>query len=157
MRDLRFSIFLLLVSSFLLSSCGTKTVFEEYKKFDNLSWGRFKYLNFEVPIENIDSEYDILVSIRHLPEIPYKEMEINLTFYLPSDEMRTADHVFELVDEEGNKLSKCLGDFCDIDFPVRKSFVFNDTGIVKFEIENKYTKTEMPGILEVGLIVRESD
>ncbi len=84
-------------------------------------------------------------------------MKINLTFYLPSDEMRTANYVFELVDEEGNKLSKCLGDFCDISFPVRKNFVFTEPGIVKFQIENKHTKTEMPGIMEVGLIVKRSE
>ncbi len=140
-----------------MNSCGTKTVFEEYKKFDNFSWGRFDILEFEIPIEDTKAEYDIFFTVRHLPEIPYKEMKINLTFYLPSDEMRTADYVFELVDEEGNKLSKCLGDFCDISFPVRKNFVFTEPGTVKFQIENKHTKTEMPGIMEVGLIVKRSE
>jgi gliding motility-associated lipoprotein GldH len=140
----------------LLYSCVNRTVFEEYKEFDNLSWGRFDFVEFEVPIEDTDAEYDIFFAIRHLPEIPYKQMKINLTFHLPSDEMRTADHVFELVDEDGNKLSKCLGDLCDISFPVRKNFVFTEPGTVKFRIENKYTKTEMPGILEVGLIIKRS-
>ena len=149
-------VFVILIVTFILSSCGNKTVFEEYKEFDNLSWGRFDFLDFEVPIENVDTEYDIFVAVRHLPEIPYKELKINLTIYLPSDEMRTVDHVFELVDKEGNKLSKCLGDFCDISFPVRKNFVFSEPGIVKFRIENKFTKTQMPGILEVGLILKES-
>jgi len=148
---------IIFIISFLLTSCGNKTIFEEYRKFDNLSWQRFNYLNFEVPIENIDAEYDILIAIRHLPEIPYKEMKINITFYLPAGEMRTADHVFELVDKEGNSLSECLGDFCDVSFPVRKNFVFSEPGLVKFKIENKYTKTEMPGIMEVGLIIRKAE
>ena len=150
-------VFIIFIASSLLSSCGNRTVFEEYKKFDNLSWGRFDFLDFEVAIEDVEAEYDILFAIRHLPEIPYQDMKINLTFHSPSGEMRTADHVFELVDKDGNKLSKCLGDFCDISFPVRKNFVFSEEGVIKFRIENKYTKTQMPGILEVGLIVRESD
>jgi len=149
-------IIVIFVITFLLSSCGNRTVFEEYKKFDNLSWQRFDYLNFKVPIENTDAEYDILVAFRHLPEIPYREIRINFTFYLPSGEMRTSDHIFELVDKDGNKLSECLGDFCDISFPVRKNFVFSEPGIVKFQIENKYTKIEMPGIMEVGLILKRS-
>jgi len=141
----------------LISSCSDSKVFEEYHKFDNLSWNRFDNQKFDVPIEDTESEYDIFITFRHLPEIPYKEIKINLTIHLPDGEFRTADHIFELIDKEGNNLSECLGDFCDISFPVRKGFTFSEPGIVRFEIENKYTKVEMPGIVEVGLIVRKAN
>ena len=146
--------FLLLI---LFNSCSDTTVFEEYHKFDNISWNRFNNQKFEVSIEDAEAEYDIFVVIRHLPEIPYKEIKINLTMHLPDGEMRTADHLFELEDSEGNRLSECLGDYCDISFPVRKGFTFSEPGVVHFEIENKYTKVEMLGIIEVGLIVTKAN
>ena len=142
---------------FFISSCSDSKVFEDYHKFDDLSWNRFNNQKFDVPIEDTETEYDIFIAFRHLPGIPYKEIKINFTMHLPDGEFRTANHILELTDKEGNSLSNCLGDFCDISFPVRKGFTFSESGIVRFEIENKYTKVEMPGIVEVGLIIKKAN
>ncbi len=75
---------------------------------------------------------------------------------MPSGEMRTADYSFKIKDKEGKILSECLGDYCDIKFLLRGGFRFSEPGIVKFEIENKMTKIETPGIIEVGLIIEKS-
>ncbi|MBE0652206.1 MAG: hypothetical protein IH594_00310 [Bacteroidales bacterium] len=63
---------------------------------------------------------------------------------------------FKFQDNEGNRLSECMGDLCDITMTVRKGLILSDTGKLNIEIENKYTKIEMPGIMEVGLIIRKS-
>ena len=146
-------LFVLLIVNF---GCSNVKVFEEYKKFDNLSWHRFNFLEFEVPIEDTETEFDIYISIRHLPEFPYKQLPVNLTIYSPSGEMRTADHMLELNDNEGNSLSECLGDFCDVSILVRKDFKFSEPGTFKFRIENKWKKVDLPGIMEVGLILEKS-
>jgi gliding motility-associated lipoprotein GldH len=143
-----------LVSIFFLSSCSNNTVFESYHKFENLNWKRFDIQKFEFEVENIDAEYDVFLSIRHIPEIPYKEMLINYTIYTPSGDMRSNDLTMELYNNEGNKLSECLGDLCDFVYPIRTSMKFSELGTIKFEIENKYTRVDMPGIMEVGLIIK---
>ena len=145
--------FVLLFVSF---GCSHTKVFEEYKKFDNLSWHRFNFLEFEVPIEDIEPEYDISISLRHLPEFPHKQLPVNFTIYSPSGEMRTVDLLLELYDDEGNSLSECLGDFCDISILLRENFKFSEQGIFKFRIENKWKKVDLPGIMEVGLILKKS-
>ena len=123
---------------------------------DQLSWDRFNILHFEFPVEDTEKEYDFFISIRHIPQIPYKKMEVNFTLYTPEDDMRTGNIELRLVDLEGESLSKCLGDLCDIELPLRKNFKFSAKGKARIEIENRYTKIKMPGIMEVGLIVRES-
>ncbi len=141
----------------LFAACnGDTKVFEEYHKFENLSWNRFDILEFEANIEDIELEYDIYINIRHIPEVPYKEMLINFTIYSPSGDMRTTDYTLDYFDPEGNKLSECMGDLCDLYIPIRKAIKFYDPGITKFEIENKYPKVEMPGIMEVGIIVKKA-
>jgi len=35
----------------LLTSCGNNEVFKEYRRFDDISWDRYKILNFEVEVE----------------------------------------------------------------------------------------------------------
>ncbi|MCD4665750.1 MAG: gliding motility lipoprotein GldH [Bacteroidales bacterium] len=151
------SLFAVLVSLLIVPSCSNNKVFQQYHKFENLSWNRFNYLTFEVPIEETGGEYDILIAIRHLPEIPYKKINISLTINLPYGEMRTANHTLTMKDKEGKNLGNCLGDLCDITIPVRKGFKFAEPGIVKFDIENKYSKMEMPGIMEIGLIIRKAN
>jgi len=149
-----FLIFIVLV--FLTSCTGNQTVFKEYQKFNKLSWSRFHILKFETNLEDTKPTYDIYINIRHLPEIPYKEMVINLTIFTASGDMRTTDYTLKFYDREGKKRSDCMGDYCDLIIPLRKSFRFYETGKVKFEIENKFTKIEMPGITEVGLLMKKS-
>lgn len=141
----------------IFSACnGERTVFEEYQKFEKLSWNRFNILKFNASIESTAPAYDIFINIRHLPEVPYKNMLINFTIYTPSGDMRTTDYTLNFNDTDGNSRSQCMGDYCDLLLPLRESFTFGEAGVVKFEVENKFTKVEMPGILEVGLIIKEA-
>ena len=141
----------------MVVSCNSnKIIFEEYHKMPNLSWNRFDIQKFDIPVPEGGFEADFYLTVRHIPEIPYKELKFNFTFILPSGEIRTADYELEFKDKEGNSLSDCLGDLCDITMPIRKGLLVSDAGVLKIEIENKYTKLEMPGILELGLIAKAS-
>ena len=139
---------------FLFSCSGDKTVFEEYRKFDDMSWNRFNNLTFKANIDNVDKLYTIYLNIRHIPEVPYEEMVINMSIYSPSGDLRTNDYTLNFTDSNDNRLSDCLGDFCDLLIPIREDMQFYEAGILKIEIENKFTKIEMPGIMEVGLIIK---
>jgi len=143
--------------TFILFSCGETELFEQYQKFDKQSWNRFNILKFNVPVKDTINKFDINISIRHFPEFSVKELPVNMTIYMPSGEMRTAEHLLTFNDKEGNELSECLGDLCDISFAVREDFVFPESGTVRIEIENKWPKLELPGIMEVGLIITRSN
>lgn len=148
-------IWVLLFPVFLLS-CNNQKIFEQHKEFDKMSWNRFNILQFDVNVKDPESAYDILLAIRHLPEIRYKELKINMTIYSPSGAMRSADYILPMLDKDGNSISSCLGDLCDITIPIRNQFKFTEAGINRIEIENKFTKVDMPGIMEVGLIIKKS-
>ena len=148
---------LFIILLFVSFGCNSNKVFEEYKKFDNLSWYRFDFLEFVVPVEETEITYDIYIVLRHLPEFPHKQIPIHLTFFSPSGEFRTADHLLALNDDEGNSLSICVGDFCDVSILVREGFRFSEPGIYNFKIENKWKKVDLPGIMEVGLLVEKSN
>lgn len=146
-----------LLGPMFISCSGDKTVFEEYQKFEKLSWNRFNILSFNMPVTDISMAYDIYINVRHLPEIPNKSISINLTLYSPSGDMRSVDFAIALRDADGNPLSNCLGDYCDRLMLLRSDFKFHEPGEVRFEIENKYSKVDLPGILEIGLIVKEAE
>ena len=140
----------------LLSGCNRySVVYEEYTKFDDLSWNRFDLLTFEMQVEDIASPYNIFLTVRHIPEVPYEELNLNFTIFAPGGDMRTTDYTIEFYDIDGKKRSDCLGDLCDLQLLLREGFRFNEQGLVRFELENKYTKVELPGIIEVGLMVQK--
>ena len=146
-----------LVSIFFifLSSCHNPTVFREYQKLDNMTWNRFDILEFEVPVNEGD-KLDFDLALRHHTDFPYNKLFVNITFNAPDGEMRSADYAFNLKDDNGKWLADGMGELWDIDLPIRKEMPFYQSGICKVKIENNYPKFDTPGIIEVGLVVKES-
>jgi gliding motility-associated lipoprotein GldH len=142
---------------FLLnSSCGNRTIFKEYRAFDDVSWNRFDIQNFEVPVKK-GEVLDVYFFLRHHIYFPYDYIDVNISFYMPGGETRSGDYHYVLKDKEGKWLSDGMGELWDIELPVRKNLTINETGICKIRIENKMTKLETPGIVEVGLLVKKAD
>jgi len=138
-----------------ITSCINEPTFKQYHRFDNISWDRYKILNFEVEVEE-GQLLDFDLFLRHHPNYPYDHLDINITFYTPSGSTMSRDYHFKLKDENGNWLSDGMGDLWDIDLSIRKEMKFSKNGICKVRIENKMTKIKTPGIIEVGLIARKS-
>jgi len=149
-------IFFCAVTVISFMSCVNRTEFEQYQKFEKQSWNRFNIIKFEVPVNDIKTAFDITLVIRHLPEFKIKELPVNVTMYMPSGEIRSAEHIIKFTDNAGESLSECLGDLCDLSFVLRDGFIFPEIGTVRIEIENKWPRLELPGILEVGLILQKS-
>ena len=139
----------------LITSCGSNEVFKEYKTFEDVSWNRFDILFFEVPVKAGDY-LDFYLALRHHTNFPYDYLDANITFFAPGGEMRTAEYHFELKQKNGQWKADGMGELWDIKLPVRDSLFFKKEGICKVRVENKMTKMETPGLVEVGLIVSQS-
>jgi gliding motility-associated lipoprotein GldH len=140
----------------LITACDSRTIYREYRKFDNVSWNRMNILKFEVPV-TAGEELDFSLFLRHHTDFPYDKLYVNITFYSPEGDMRTAEYDFKLKDDKGNWLADGMGELWDIELPIRQNMLFSAGGICKVQIENKYSKIETPGIVEVGLIARRSE
>lgn len=147
---------ILLMALLALSSCTRRKVFSEYHKFGNFTWNRFEMLTFDVPIADEESLYEIAVAVRHIPQFPYGDLDINLTIKSPDGEMRSGDFTLKLKDKNGKWLGDGMGDLYDIEIPVHKNMKFSGKGVTRIEIENKMNKFEIRGIMEVGLVVRKA-
>lgn len=150
------NLIILLSFVLLLGSCGQKTVFKDYHRFDNISWDRFDILTFDVDVQK-DQKLDFSLLLRHHTYYPYNYLDVNITFYTPSGASMSRDYHFELKTKEGSWKSEGAGDFWDIELPIRDEMLFSESGICMVRIENKMTKIKTPGIIEVGLKARISD
>ena len=139
----------------LFSGCWNRTVFKEYREMEKVSWNRFDIPFFKVPVHKGDA-LDFYLHLRHHTNYPYNYLDVNITFYLPGGETRSGEYHYKLKDDDGSWKSKGMGELWDIELPVRKGLKISEDGICKVRVENKMTKVETPGIVEIGLIVKKS-
>lgn len=142
--------------SLLVAGCDRNTIHKEYNKFDDLSWNRLDMLDFEFPVDK-KQPLDFYLALRHHTNFPYSFIDVNITFFTPDGEMRSRDYHYQLKGTDFDWKGDGMGELWDIELPIRNNMVFNESGICKVRVENKMNKMEIPGIIEVGLIVKKSE
>lgn len=133
-------------------SCNPDRVFEQHKKMDNNTWNRFKSLKFNVKIEKAGN-YDIHVAIRHANNYQFENVKIDFAMYSPGGEERVMPVTLMLRGEDNKFLGVGSDDIWDISIPVIENVNMPDTGTYRFEIDNVMPIYDLPGIMEVGLII----
>ena len=149
-------ILLILFGLMILSSCDKAKIYEKHLDNDRITWNRFDVKTFKVDIKDISSGYDFYIAIRHLTDVPFKYLTIKFTLYTPSGETRTIEQKILLKDNEGNLLGDGMGELWDLVHLVREDFRFTEPGICTVEISSTMSQADLPGIMQVGLIVRKS-
>jgi len=148
-------IFLFFISMIILLSCDSGEVYEKHFDIERITWNRFDMKTFSIDIKDISSTYDFYVAIRHHTEFPLPYITIRFTMYTPGGEMRTIKQKIVLKDERGQLTGNGMGDLWDVLHPVRKEFQFRETGICTVEVSSAMSKADLPGIMQVGLIVKK--
>ncbi len=147
----------ILISLIILTSCLRESVeFREYVEMDNMTWNRFNTLEFEVPVKENDV-FDFKLFLRHHTDFPFDKLFVNITFYSPGGDIRSRDYDFDLKDYRGDWLANGMGELWDLEILIRKEMPFYENGICKVRVENKYSKLDTPGIIEIGIIVQKSE
>lgn len=141
---------------FTLTGCQQDNSVSQIRNFADSTWQRFDYLNFDFQIEEIDEPYDIMVLLRTTKDFPSQSLIINLVMYLPSGEERIREYKLEVKDKEGEMLGEKKLAYYERFISIRKQMKFNETGLLKFEIENLMSKYYTPGIVEFGIVLEPS-
>lgn len=148
-------IILSLLLTFGFISCQKNTVFREFKKFDNYTWGRFDKITFTIPIEDEGITADIALSIRHLDQYPYDNLPMNIILTTPTGEERIIEKSMVLKDEYGNFKGNVAGSYWDQEEVLWTRFIFNKSGNYTIELENLNPRPGIPALVDIGLIVRK--
>ncbi len=143
------------ILSLLFTTCTNKTVFYEYNTMQNNSWKRFDNQKFSFEVEK-GVNYDIYFTLKHDKSMN-RSVDVNITTETPIGELRSREYNFTLKDSKNNWLGEIQSNNIYIELPVRKNFLAREDGSFIVQIENKYPKSQLPGIIEVGLKVYKSD
>jgi len=140
----------------LLTACSHRKIYEKYIDNDRITWNRFDVKTFKVDIKDISSKYAFYIAIRHVTDVPFRYITISFTLNTPSGESRNLEQKILLKDNDGNLLGNGMGDLWDIVHLVRDNFEFTEPGICTVEISSTMPQANLPGIMQVGLIVKKT-
>jgi len=154
MKNIIISGFLLL---FFLTSCNQGTMFSKYHKLKDYQWDKDNIIVFEVPAIDKEGEYDVILAVRHTPQYPYANLQLNMTMYSPSGEERTKDHDLYIRNNDGTFKGEGMGDLFDIEFTLLSNISFSGSGLYKFELHSLMPRYTTPAIMELGLIIKQSE
>lgn len=146
--------FTALLTLVIFASCD-RSIYREFHKFDNYTWGRFDKVTFDIPIEK-ETAGDIVVAIRHLDQFPYNEISMNIILTTPEGEERILERTVFLKDANGKFRGSVAGNQWDIEEILWKNFSFHQEGTYRIEIENIHSRMGMAGLIDIGMIVRKS-
>ena len=144
-----------LFSVFATTSCTRGKIYEQYAEIKGNVWNRFDVIEFDVNVEDISPAYDFYVVFRFMEQFPLDAVDIEFSFTTPSGETRSADQRIEFRDKDGNFQGDGMGDLWDVTRLVRQGYKFTEPGICKVEISSTMSYIDLPGIMQIGLIVRK--
>lgn len=142
---------LILVST----ACDPSKIYEKHLDNERIIWSRFDVKTFSVEITDIKASYDFYIAVRHHTEVPLKELDIRLVIFTPDGETRITEETVRVRDDNGKPLGDGMGDLWDLEQLIRKDFYFNTPGTCRVEISSAMSQADLPGIMQVGLIIRK--
>lgn len=139
-----------------LISCSVKPEFEKHINFENNSWYRFKNLNFEIPINKLNKDFDLFFTVKYNSDLKIMNLPLHVIINTPSGEERIMEYKLNFFDKNGKSLGGKQDNFWIKKIKLRSNFPFHKKGICKIEIENLNPKIETLGIVEAVLSMKKS-
>jgi hypothetical protein len=144
---------LLLLLVFTAVSCQKTVVFKDVKKdFSDNQWVATDVKKFEFKLKKDVEAGDIKLLFSHVYEPQYATVPVSVTIEYPSGEKENVFLNLLLKDAEGNDLSDCSGDICELHTNIKEG-VKLPKGDYKVTVENKFAYAYLANVLAVGVSV----
>ncbi len=156
MKKIKF--ILILFIGIIFMGCDENSVYEKHKGgFTDYRWENTKLVEFNPEVKDIEQDYQIYFSLRHVLGFQFKYLNINLEVTSPSGEVTSKDYVLKIIGEGSNKLlSECALDICDLDILMEENFKFTETGKYKYVVKHIMETNPIPNVMQIGLKIRKT-
>lgn len=148
---------LLLLCLMAMVSCKKTVVASAIKKdFADKQWLATDVKTFELKVKRHIDNGDIKVLFSHVYEPQYSSVPLEITIESPSGSKEEIAIDLRLKDEEGDDLSDCSGDICDLHTVVKEG-VKLEKGIYKISVKNKFRYEYLANVLAVGASIEREE
>ena len=134
-------------------SCQKTVVFKDVKKdFADNQWAATDIKKFEFKLKKDIELGDIKLLFSHVHDPQYSTVPVSVSIENPSGEKENFFMNLQLKDADGNDLSECSGDICDLYTNIKEG-VKLQKGTYKVTVENKFAYAYLANVLAIGLSV----
>ncbi len=141
----------------LLVSCAKFTIYSEtYKGFADNRWEKSDARTFEFEVTEVADSAKIDIKFSHIYEPGYNNVPLEVKIKKPSGEEEVFTANLILKDAEGNELTDCLGDICDLEQTVKEGYSLTK-GKYAITLSNTVQTPYLPNVIGVGISVKTAE
>jgi len=148
--------------AFLLLSCNSNLVYDQYKSIENHQWNSEKGIEFEVTNTDTISKNNIFINIRNNKEYEFSSLFLIAKIEFPNGFQVVDTLEYEMTDPFGNWLGSGFTDIKENKLFYKEDVFFPKKGTYKFNIfqatrSSNDIEGENPlkGITDVGLTIEK--
>lgn len=140
--------------SLVILSCGKRIEFEEYASINDYQWDMNDVKSFDVPIQDTTHSFDVFIMLRNNGQYPWRNIHLFVTTTSPAGQQVKDTVEYYLADEMGKWLGSGWGNIWTNQLPYRINVRFPYKGIYEFNVQQGMRNEQLPGILDVGLMIK---
>lgn len=144
-----------LLAALSLTAC-TEGYEESHRDiFKDQIWTKGEVVSFHPPIEATTKPHQISIDLQHIYGYKIDGLDIRVSITAPSGTVELEkDYVIAFKDADGNSISDCSGDYCDVIQVLEPAFQFKETGTYTVKVAQNSPAESVAGFLSLKLMVR---
>lgn len=143
--------------SVALFSCDNSVLLDEHVKLDDNRWELNNVVKIEAEITDTVHPHNIYINVRNAGGYGFSNLYVFLNTYTPDGRMARDTVELILADERGEWLGDGMGDIWDNRILFKKNFIFPQPGKYRFELEQAMRMNPLPGIMDIGICIENSE
>ena len=152
----RITLFVILISGILATSCDRNRIYEKYKSVENHQWYFKDTIIHEVDFIDTAGTYSLYINMRNKANYPYRNIWLGIAGIGPEGEKIAMKKEFKLADKKGKWKGQGLGDVYDHRFLLEQKFKIENPGVHQFRVNHLMRKDTLQGMMDVGLRVEKN-
>ena len=146
MKRFYFLIGLIAVALMSLTSCRRDIVYSRYYTIPSGEWHADSTIRFDYRIDDVNTDYRMIVYVRHTERYPYQNM-----WLFVGDSLRRDTIEFYLADDRGQWLGDTHNGFIEMPVLLDENRHCPDTGNYYLEVQHAMRDTLLRGVTDLGL------
>ncbi len=148
---------LLILSQFLLMSCGDSYVFEKTYEIEKGAWKYDNTLDYAFEVTDTTKIYNLLLEVSHSIDYSYQNCYLKIYTKFPSRNKTDYLLSVDLADGIGQWQGDCSSESCTTLFDIAKQTTFKELGQHTITLEQYMRKDPLTGIESLAIKLEEAN
>jgi len=138
----------------IIGSCNQAYIYENSKSVDSEGWIANDIIQFTVPIDQLEEEFDMFLHLRHDGRYAYSNIFLFIDTYAPTGASIRDTLEFRLADKEGKWFGRGIGGQYTHELAFKHKVMFPYTGNYNIEIQHGMRTERLEHIKDVGISIK---